>query len=289
MKRLCALTLVLFLAVPALAADWELTDPAADKLIGWDDSASAVVFFGLGTGLTTSATPTLDLHASLASIAGLTETNGGIPYGTADNAYAWLAAGGAGKLLMGAGAAAPVWTTPTFPNAATTTGAYLRADGTNFIQSTLILPNAGTAFKLAAYTATNTLTELAAVGGTGKLLQGATGAIPAWTAWTIADPGAAGGILYSDGTNWTRATSISGSFDIGTSLASGHAVTMDADGVLQTAFTNLLPDAADGQYTIEWTGIHGNDPMLGNGIALSGAGAHSFTPSAGGPHTLTLQ
>jgi hypothetical protein len=124
------------------------------------------------------------LNAGLTSISALTETNGGIPYGTASNTYAWLAAGGAGKLLMGAGAAAPVWTTPTYPNAATTTGAYLRADGTNFIQSTLLLPNAGTAYKLAAYTATNTLTELAAAGTTGQVLIAATGAIPAWTSPT---------------------------------------------------------------------------------------------------------
>lgn len=38
----------------------------------------------------------------------------------------------------------------------------------------------GTAYKLAAYTATNTLTELAAVGATGEYLKGNTGAIPSW-------------------------------------------------------------------------------------------------------------
>jgi hypothetical protein len=45
--------------------------------------------------------------AGLLSLAGLTETNGGIPYGTADNTYAWLAAGAEGALLMGNGAGAP--------------------------------------------------------------------------------------------------------------------------------------------------------------------------------------
>ena len=47
--------------------------------------------------------------AALNSIAGLTETNGGFPYGTADNAYAWLGAGAQGTLLMGNGAGAPSW------------------------------------------------------------------------------------------------------------------------------------------------------------------------------------
>ena len=52
--------------------------------------------------------------ATLASLSGLSETNGGLPYGTGDNAYAWLAAGAAGKHLQGAGAAAPTWTTSTY-------------------------------------------------------------------------------------------------------------------------------------------------------------------------------
>jgi len=60
----------------------------------------------IGTGLTLDAT-TLKTHTALQSIAGLTETNGGLPYGTADNAYAWLAAGAEGTLLMGNGAGAP--------------------------------------------------------------------------------------------------------------------------------------------------------------------------------------
>jgi len=48
--------------------------------------------------------------AGLYSINGLTETNGGLLYGTGDNAYAWLAAGTSGYLLKGNGAAAPSWT-----------------------------------------------------------------------------------------------------------------------------------------------------------------------------------
>jgi hypothetical protein len=52
-----------------------------------------------------------DLPGSLNSLSGLTETNGGIPYGTGDNAYAWLGAGAAGAFLMGNGAAAPSFLT----------------------------------------------------------------------------------------------------------------------------------------------------------------------------------
>jgi len=41
------------------------------------------------------------------------------------------------------------------------------------------------------------------------LLSGGNGANPAWAAYTIAAPDAAGAVLYSDGTNWTRATTLS--------------------------------------------------------------------------------
>jgi len=74
--------------------------------------------------------------ATLSSLAGLTETNGGIPYGTGDNGYAWLAAGAAGKVLQGAGAAAPAWSTPTYPSASGTARKILVSDGTNNVYST---------------------------------------------------------------------------------------------------------------------------------------------------------
>ena len=45
----------------------------------------------------------------LQSITGLTETNGGLLYGTADNTYAWLAAGTSGYILQANGAGAPTW------------------------------------------------------------------------------------------------------------------------------------------------------------------------------------
>ncbi|MHA1305413.1 MAG: hypothetical protein ACTSPI_17065, partial [Candidatus Heimdallarchaeaceae archaeon] len=64
----------------------------------------------IGTGLLLDGT-TLKTQAGLQSIAGITETNGGILYGTADNTYAWLAAGTANYILQGNGADAPSWTT----------------------------------------------------------------------------------------------------------------------------------------------------------------------------------
>jgi len=87
----------------------------------------------IGNGLTLDGT-VLKTHASLQSIAGQTETNGGLLYGTADNTYAWLAAGATTKILVGGGAAAPVWTE------AEGSGAPVRATS-----PTLVTPNIGAA------------------------------------------------------------------------------------------------------------------------------------------------
>jgi len=69
--------------------------PSWEALVAGDIPDISATYQPLATGLT--------------SISGLTETNGGIPYGTADNAYAWLAAGTAGYVLQGNGIGAPSW------------------------------------------------------------------------------------------------------------------------------------------------------------------------------------
>ena len=82
----------------------------------------SVFGISLGTGLLLDGTA-LKTALGLQSIAGLTETNGGMLYGSADNTYVWLAAGAEGTLLMGNGAAAPSWL------AAGTAGYFLLANG----------------------------------------------------------------------------------------------------------------------------------------------------------------
>lgn len=93
--------------------------------------------------------------------ANLTASNGGIFYSTATAGAILAGTATAGQHLQSGASAAPSWTTATFPSTATTTGAYLRADGTNWITSTLILPNAATSGRVAYTTATNTFGTVA--------------------------------------------------------------------------------------------------------------------------------
>lgn len=70
----------------------------------------------------------------------------------------------------------------------------------------VIGPASTTQYKIPIWGAdSKTLVDGVAVGAEGQVLRSAgAGANPAWSAYTLALPGAAGAILYSDGTNWTR-------------------------------------------------------------------------------------
>lgn len=72
----------------------------------------------------------------------LTADNGGIVYSDADSFEILAHTTTAGQVLRSANASAPSWSTATYPATATSAGTVLRADGTNFIASTAILPNA---------------------------------------------------------------------------------------------------------------------------------------------------
>lgn len=110
---------------------------------------------------------------------------GSIHYQSAADTTAMLANGSAGQLLRSAGTtAAPVWSTPTYPNTATS-GKILVGDGTNVVLSTPTFPNASaTSGKIIKSDGTNWLASTE----------------------TYAAPGTSGNVLTSDGTNWTSAS-----------------------------------------------------------------------------------
>jgi hypothetical protein len=147
------------------------------SFLGSADYSTARTNLGLAIGTNVQA-----YSAALLSLASLTETNGGIPYGTADNTYAWLAAGAANTVLMGNGAAAP-----------------------------------------------------------------------SFSAFTLAAPGAANALLGSDGTNWTRVTSISlddSAAQFYNTAAPTKLIRMDASGLTAGETAVIKPVGA---YTLTYT------------------------------------
>lgn len=88
-------------------------------------------------------------------------------------------------------------------------GNYLKKDGTTETPGgtgDVVGPASSTQYKIPLWGAADkTLVDGVAVGTEGMVLRSAgAGANPAWSAYTLALPGAVGAVLYSDGTNWTR-------------------------------------------------------------------------------------
>ncbi|MDD5533400.1 MAG: hypothetical protein PHC52_11430, partial [Syntrophales bacterium] len=92
--------------------------------------------------------------------------------------------------------------------------------------ASLRLPKTGTAYRLPVYSAANVMTELAAVGATGEVLVGNTGAIPSWsnspTVTTIKCSGLTDGYLpyhVSDATGLADSPMRSTAADVGMGMA----------------------------------------------------------------------
>lgn len=102
---------------------------------------------------------------------------------TGPNTWGAVAAGAAGKVYRGTGAASvPAWSTAGYPDVATPVGAYLRADGTDWVASALLLPNAAAKGDLLVATAVNTIGSLPDVAVGSVLTSGGVGEVPQWSA-----------------------------------------------------------------------------------------------------------
>lgn len=95
--------------------------------------------------------------------ASLTAANGGLVY-SGSSALAILAPGSSGQIPRSGGAGAPSWSTAAYPSSCSTTGTFLRSDGTNLPCSTLILPNTSTANRVLFSSANNTVSDATAGG-----------------------------------------------------------------------------------------------------------------------------
>lgn len=70
---------------------------------------------------------------------------------------------------MSGASAAPVWSTPTFPNASATSGKMIKSDGTNWVASTETYAAPGTSGNVMTSDGTN-WTSSAPAGGTPKTI-----------------------------------------------------------------------------------------------------------------------
>lgn len=139
----------------------------------------------------TTTTANQILYSSATSvISGLATGNNGLLVTSNTGVPSILAGPGTtGNILQSNAAAAPSFSTATYPSTATGTGKVLVADGTNWVASTPTFPNASaTTRKIIVSDGTN------------------------WVASTEtwATPSTSGNVLTSDGTNWTSAAPSSG-------------------------------------------------------------------------------
>jgi len=184
-------------------------------------------------------------------------------------------------------------------------GSYLRSGGvtTAPLWSTLILPNAATAYRLPVATGANTIGELAAVGATGEYLAGATGAIPLWATLNQA---AVAGLTTADGPtfahlhisdlaaittaaeSWVGPSSTTGVYfkdglvGIGTATPTGHVHILTSGG------TSGLASALVIQSSGAWQGMNITVPTDQNGFFEFYEGAEkrgSFETVASGDYT----
>lgn len=149
-------------------------------------------------------------------ISGLSTANNGTLVTSATGVPSILAGPGAtGKILQSNAAAAPSFSTATYPSVATGTGTILRADGTNWVASTPTFPNtAGTAGKVIISDGTNFITSTPTfpnASATSRKIIVSDGTNWVASTETYAVPGTSGNVLTSNGTNWTSATPASSS------------------------------------------------------------------------------
>lgn len=96
--------------------------------------------------LTLFAIPTFPLPMANGGTAkALVAANGGVVYSDADSLEILAPVAAAGKMLQSGNNAAPTWSTPTYPNTSATANTFILSDGTNYVASTLQVPNTTTA------------------------------------------------------------------------------------------------------------------------------------------------
>lgn len=182
--------------------------------------------------------------------------------------------GAVGKVLQSNGVDYAA-STPAWPTAAPGAGTFPRGDGTNFVTSTLTLPNAAATGDLAYASGANTMAMLAAAAGGNVLVSGAT---PSWGKVDLAAhvsgvlPPANGGTGVAN--NAASTLTISGVFATTLTISAPTSVTLPPSGTLATLA---------GAEALTNKSYNGNTWTAGSGTLTLGAGK-TLTNS----NTLTL-
>lgn len=180
------------------AATQQTIAPAAGSITGAQNvsaGSSKITLGGTPTGATLQAfsidvdeaSLTLNNIGGILSLskggtnAALTASNGGIWYSTATSAAILAGTATAGQLLQSGVSAAPSWSTATFPATASAAGTILRADGTNWVASTVTYPNTTTTGDMLYASATNVYSNLAAVAIGSIIVSTGVATAPAWS------------------------------------------------------------------------------------------------------------
>ena len=226
---------------------------------------SAVTFPTTGTLATTSQLPTLPLSLTNGGTnASLVASNGGIVWSNATQLQILAGIATAGHMLQSGATATPTWSTATYPSAATNAARILRADGTNWVQSTSTFADTYTASAILYANGANNVAGLAPAnngvlvtnatgvpsilvgpGASGKVLQSNAAAAPSYSTPTYPSAsGASGKILISDGTNniYSTPTYPNASVTAGKILIS--------DGTNYIASTPTYPNTSGGTGTV---------------------------------------
>jgi len=215
-----------------------------------------------------------------ATFSGVTTTANQIQIGAASNGLSGVAVGSTGQVLQGNTAAAPTFSTATFPSTATGTGKVLIADGTNWVASTPTFPNASaTSGKFIRSDGTNwiasTPTLPTSAGTSGKVLQSdGTNYVESTPTYPSAS-GSAGKLLRSDGTNNVYTTSTYPDTNaVSTLLYASSANVMAA---LATANTAIVATNSSGVPSVTTTPACTSITLSG-GTALSNYVEGTWTP-----------
>ncbi len=146
--------------------------------------------------------------AAGSTISGLTGANNAVLVTGNTGVPSWLSGSGStGNILQSNSAAAPSFSTSTYPSTASTSGKIIASDGTNFIQSTATFPvGSATAGKIMQSDGTNwvasTLTWPTTSGTAGKVVI-SNGTNNVYSTPTFPNTSAAAGkFIQADGTNW---------------------------------------------------------------------------------------